>query len=214
MKMVIKICGMCYPENIMAVSDLKPEILGFIFYPGSTRYAGELLFPEILANLPPDIRKTGVFVDGDFNDITDTVKKYSLNIVQLHGNESPELCRRLQDAGIQLIKAFNIKDRTGFIHCSEFIGCTDYFLFDAATPHYGGSGQKFDWNILDRYDLGHPFILSGGITPTDIDNITGITNNAFYGIDLNSRFEIKPGLKDIEKLKKFITGLRLKQKLL
>ena len=165
MKPVIKICGMRETENIIAAAELKPDIMGFIFYPGSPRFAGELLNPEIVANLPADIRKTGVFVNADFDEITETVAKYSLDIVQLHGDETPELCRRIKDTGIEVIKAFNIRENMSFSFCNDYIACTDYFLFDTMTINHGGSGQKFDWKLLDRYEAGHPFFLSGGISP-------------------------------------------------
>jgi phosphoribosylanthranilate isomerase len=210
----IKICGMREPGNITAVAELMPDLIGFIFYSGSRRFTGEMLNPEIIANLPARIRKTGVFVDADFIEIRDTVAKYSLDVVQLHGNEAPELCHLIKDTGIDVIKAFNIGENISFSFCNDYISCTDYFLFDTMTLKHGGSGQKFDWKLLERYETGHPFILSGGISPTDIDNIAGITNPSFYGIDLNSRFEIEPGLKDIEELRKFINELRNKYKLL
>jgi len=210
----IKICGMRETANILAAAELMPDMMGFIFYSGSRRFAGEMLNPEIVSKLPAGIRKTGVFVNSDFNEIRETIAKYSLNIVQLHGDEPPALCRLIKDTGIEVIKAFNIGENMSFSFCAEYIDCTDYFLFDTMTRYHGGSGQKFDWKLLDRYEVGHPFILSGGISPTDIDNISGITNPAFYGLDLNSRFEINSGLKDIEKLKKFITELRNKYKLL
>ncbi|MCX6321851.1 MAG: phosphoribosylanthranilate isomerase [Bacteroidia bacterium] len=212
MSLKIKICGMREPENILEVAELKPELMGFIFYPSSPRYAAKISGYEIPAKFPQHIRKAGVFVNADFEVITGTVRKYSLDIVQLHGNETPDACRRLKETGIPVIKAFNIKESTGFKLCSEFIPYTDYFLFDALTSNYGGSGYKFDWKILDKYDLGHPFFLSGGITPRDVNNILEITNPAFYGIDLNSRFEVNPGLKDIETLKKFISDIRLNNK--
>jgi phosphoribosylanthranilate isomerase len=197
-------------DNIVAAAELKPDIMGFIFYPGSPRFAGELLNPEIVSNLPAFISRAGVFVNAEFNEIAETIAKYSLNVVQLHGDESPELCCRIKDTCIQVIKAFNIGENMSFSFCNDYIACTDYFLFDTMTINHGGSGQKFDWKLLERYEAGHPFILSGGISPTDIENIAGVTNPAFYGLDLNSRFEIEPGLKDIEKLKKFITELRNK----
>lgn len=212
MSLMIKICGLREPENILKVAELKPDLMGFIFYPYSPRYAGEILNPEIIEKFPPHVRRAGVFVNASFEEITVSVRKYSLHIVQLHGNESPEFCCRLSETGIQVIKAFNIKESADFKLCSEFIACTNYFLFDAFTSDYGGSGYKFDWKILDKYDLGHSFFLSGGITPSDVDNILKITNPAFYGIDLNSRFEVKPGLKDIETLKKFITDIRFNNK--
>ena len=210
----IKICGMRETGNIKAAAELMPDLMGFIFYPGSGRFAGEMLNPEIVAHLPAGIRKTGVFVNADLNEITETVSKYSLNAVQLHGDEPPELCRIIKDTGIVVIKAFRIGENTSFSFCNDYIACTDYFLFDAMTINYGGSGQKFDWKFLDRYEAGHPFILSGGIGPEDIEKIAGIASHAFYGLDLNSRFEIEPGLKDTEKLKKFINELRNKYKLL
>jgi phosphoribosylanthranilate isomerase len=201
---------MCEPENILAAAQLKPDLLGFIFYQESPRYAGASLDPEILASLPSDIMKAGVFVNPDFNMLLETVVKYSFDAVQLHGNESPELCARIKNSGIQCIKAFNISDTIDPKVFDDFIECTDYFLFDARSIKFGGSGQKFDWNLLDTMDRGHKFFLSGGIGPQDIDNIAAISNQSFHGIDLNSRFEIKPGFKDIEKLKIFINELRVK----
>jgi phosphoribosylanthranilate isomerase len=208
MSLKIKICGMREPENILEVANLKPDLMGFIFYPVSPRYVGGTLNSEILSNLSPGIKKTGVFVNAGLDEIMDTISKYSLDMVQLHGDESPETCRRLYEEGIGIIKAFNLKDSSGYNNYIKYIPFTTCFLFDAFTPEYGGSGHKFDWEILSDYDLGHPFILSGGIAPGDIFNILEITNSSFYGIDLNSRFELKPGLKDIESLKIFISGVR------
>jgi phosphoribosylanthranilate isomerase len=210
MSLIIKICGMRDRQNIIEVAGLNPDIMGFIFYPHSPRYAAGILDADIIGNIPAQIRKTGVFVNADYKDISAAVKKYSLDMVQLHGNERPDLCRRLRETGIQVIKAFNIKNSTRFNSFSEFKTDTDYLLFDASTSDYGGSGSKFDWNSLDRYDLGHPFFLSGGISPDDVNNILKISNPSFYGIDLNSKFETNPGLKEIETLKKFISDIRLK----
>lgn len=200
------------PENMLEVANLKPDLMGFIFYPASPRYATEKLNSEIFTKFPPGIKKVGVFVNTDFDEIKATICKYSLDMVQLHGDESPEICLRLNEAGIHVTKSFNIKDGTGFKLCSKYIPCTDYFLFDASTSKYGGSGLKFDWKILDKYELGHPFFLSGGIGPGDVYNILEITNPAFHGIDLNSKFEVKPGLKDIKILKKFMYDVRNKNK--
>ena len=210
MKPFIKICGMRDTENILSAAGLKPDIMGFIFHPGSPRFAGKLLNPEIVANLPSGIRKAGVFVNVEYDEINETAGKFSLSMAQLHGNETPELCRRIKDSGIEVIKAFNIVENMSFSLCRDYIACTDYFLFDTMTINHGGSGQKFDWKLLNRYEAGHPFILSGGISPADTDNISVIANPAFYGLDLNSRFEIEPGLKDIDKLKEFINELRNK----
>lgn len=209
MKEMIKICGMREPENIREVSELKPDLLGFIFYKGSPRYAGEILDPAVLSAIPEHIKKTGVFVNSDFQEIILTAGKYSLDIVQLHGNETPDECFRLKEKGISIIKAFNIKECKDFSFCNDYVDSTDYFLFDTFSSKYGGSGLKFDWGLIDEYNLDKPFFLSGGISPDDIGNILEITNEAFAGVDLNSRFEIKPGLKDIQALNNFISDFRL-----
>jgi phosphoribosylanthranilate isomerase len=212
MSLMIKICGMREPENMMEVANLKPDLMGFIFYPASPRYAAKILNPEIFTRLPPGIRKVGVFVNAGFDEIIETIRKYSLDMVQLQGDESPETCRRLCEADIHVIKSFNIKNSTDFKLCAKYIPYTDYFLFDASTSRYGGSGYKFDWEMLDNYELGHLFFLSGGIAPGDVYKIMEISNPAFYGIDLNSKFEVKAGLKDIKTLKKFVYDVRNKNK--
>jgi phosphoribosylanthranilate isomerase len=208
MNLRIKICGLRDPENIKKIAGIKPDMMGFIFYPGSPRYAGETLKPENLTYLPEQIKRVGVFVNSDPGRIKLTIRQYALDLVQLHGDETPETCQLLNETGISVIKAFNIKDREDFRLFDKYIKCTKYFLFDASTSEYGGSGRKFEWELLDNYDLGHPFILSGGIAPGDDSNIKKITNPSFFGIDINSRFEVRPGLKDVEKLKLFIAGIR------
>lgn len=213
MKPLIKICGMREPQNIKAVAELEPDLMGFIFYPGSPRFAGEMLIPDILHNMGSAIRKTGVFVNPDFDEIISVATRYHLDTVQIHGNISPVLCHRLKTAGIYVFMAFNIDSNEDFKKCIEFINCTEYFLFDNATDKYGGSGQKFNWDILEKYHLEHPFFLSGGIGPLDAERIAEIKNPSFHGVDLNSRFEIRPGVKDLDKLKKFIHELRIKQRL-
>lgn len=210
MSLMIKICGMREPENMLEVANLKPDLMGFIFYPASPRYAAKILNPEIFTRFPTCIRKVGVFVNIGFDEITEIIRKYSLDMVQLHGDESPETCRRLGEADIHVIKSFNIKDSAGFKLCAKYIPYTDYFLFDASTSKYGGSGYKFDWKVLDKYQLGQPFFISGGIAPGDVYKILEITNPSFYGIDLNSKFEVKPGLKNIKTLKKFVYDIRNK----
>jgi phosphoribosylanthranilate isomerase len=208
LKPAIKICGMRDAGNIILAAELKPDFMGFIFYQKSPRFAGDLLNPVSLSLLPKGIAKAGVFVNADYIAISGTIQKFALDVVQLHGNEPPELCSRLQERGIRVIKAFNINEKTQFRLFSQYIGCTDYFLFDKTTKNHGGSGQKFDWKMLNTYDLGHPFFLSGGIGPGDAAIIKSITNPSFHGIDLNSRFETEPGLKNIERLKEFINELR------
>jgi phosphoribosylanthranilate isomerase len=196
-------------QNIAEASELSPDVMGFIFYPQSPRYAGLVLEPDTTTMIPASIKKAGVFVNADFEVISEMIEKYTLDIVQLHGDESPELCFRLKEIGVGVIKAFSIRDVKTFMQCAEYIDITDYFLFDTLTSGHGGSGLRFDWNILQRYNSDHPFFLSGGIGPNDIDDIMKISYSGFYGIDINSRFESAPGLKDISTLKKFITGIRL-----
>jgi phosphoribosylanthranilate isomerase len=208
MELKIKVCGMREPVNIVEVGDLSPDLMGFIFYPGSPRYAGETLKPHTLTALPDTIRKVGVFVNADYDNIKKTVTRYSLDYVQLHGDETAELCKRLKNIGFGIIKAFNIKEISGFDLCTKFENCADYFLFDAATLKHGGSGLKFDWKVLSGYTLDKPFFLSGGIGPEDVASILEIKNPSLYGIDLNSRFELKPGLKDVIKLRTIISAIR------
>jgi phosphoribosylanthranilate isomerase len=196
-------------QNIAEASELSPDVMGFIFYPQSPRYAGLVLEPDTTTMIPASIKKAGVFVNADFEVISEMIEKYTLDIVQLHGDESPELCFRLKEIGVGVIKAFSIRDVKTFMQCAEYIDITDYFLFDTLTSGHGGSGLRFDWNILQRYNSDHPFFLSGGIGPNDIVDIMKISHPGFYGIDINSRFESAPGLKDISSLKKFITGIRL-----
>jgi phosphoribosylanthranilate isomerase len=207
MKPVLKICGMREPDNIMSVASLGPDILGFIFYPGSPRYAPGLLDPGIVASLPRHIRKAGVFVNSDYDHIMPFAEKYSLDIIQLHGDEGPDLCGKIRNTGLKVIKAFKISSSADFGSCSDFVGSTDFFLFDTWTGKHGGSGEKFDWGILDSYSHRHPFFLSGGIGPEDAEHIRKINNPGFYGADINSRFEIKPGLKDVDRIRKFIHDL-------
>jgi phosphoribosylanthranilate isomerase len=208
MSLKIKVCGMLDPVNILEAAKLKPDFMGFIFYRASSRFATGILDREITSNLPDSIKKTGVFVNANLLKVKAVVRKYSLDLVQLHGNETPELCRMLTEEGIKVIKAFPINVNTSFKSFSDFIPYTEYFLFDTSTTKFGGSGNKFDWRLLDKYHLTHPFFLSGGISEHDVKNILEVSNPYFHGIDLNSRFEIKPGLKNIETLKKFINEIR------
>lgn len=211
MSLKIKICGMRESVNISQVADLKPDLMGFIFYPLSPRYAGIQLNPESLKHFHPGIKKAGVFVNEEIDRIKEIILKYSLDIVQLHGNESPEFCRILFENDIPVIKTIHVRDRMDFKGFYPYIPFTNYFLFDTSTSLFGGSGYKFDWDVISGYDFPHPFFLSGGISPEDISQILEIRHPFLYGVDLNSRFEIEPGLKDVEMLKKFITGIRIKK---
>jgi len=200
--MKIKICGMKYPENIKSVAALQPDLMGFIFYPKSPRYA-EPLDVATLESLPRSIKKIGVFVNEDLERILTLVFKYKLDGVQLHGTENIEICQQLKATGLLVLKAFSIADASNFKVTKKYEGVCNYFLFDTKTEAYGGSGVKFDWTILDEYTGETPFLLSGGIAADDTETILKINHPKMAGIDLNSKFEISPGLKNVELLKKF-----------
>lgn len=204
--MKIKICGMKYPENIQLIAALQPDLMGFIFYPKSPRYV-EPLDVNALYALPKNIQKIGVFVNEDLDKILTIVFKYKLNGVQLHGSENVEICHKLKDAGLIVLKAFPVTDTYNFNVTAIYEGACDYFLFDTKTDAYGGSGVKFDWTILDAYKGETPFLLSGGIAADDAESILKIEHPQFAGIDLNSKFEISPGLKNVKLLKGFVASL-------
>ena len=195
---------MKYPDNINELISLPIDMMGLIFYEKSARYAGYLPANE-LRIVPPDIQIVGVFVNASGEDIFAKIREYNLQIVQLHGDESPDFCREIKKSGIKAIKAFRIETAGDLEKCSLYESSCDYFLFDTKTPQYGGSGKKFDWEILSSYNGETPFILSGCIGVEDAESIRGIQNPKLFGVDLNSRFERGPGEKDIEKLREFLT---------
>jgi len=191
------------PENICAVAALKPDFMGFIFYPKSPRYA-EPLDVAALNALPKSIQKIGVFVNENLENILTIAYKYKLDGLQLHGTELVEMCAKLKRAGYIVIKAFPIAKAYNFRVTKDYEGACDYFLFDTKTDAYGGSGLKFDWTMLDEYVGETPFLLSGGIAADDAEAILKIEHSKFAGIDLNSKFELKPGEKNVGLLKEFL----------
>jgi phosphoribosylanthranilate isomerase len=204
----IKVCGMCDGENIRRLARLNPDLMGFIFYPASPRYAGEIPAERLFESFPPGIIKTGVFVDSEPDTIKTQIINFGLQAVQLHGNESPEICRQLMSAGVQVIKAFSIDDSTDFSKMIDYVSYSKWFLFDTATNIPGGSGKSFNWKMLNKYHLGHPFFLSGGIGQEDAGHILSLKHEALAGVDINSKFETEPGVKDVEMVKRFIQKLR------
>lgn len=204
--MKIKICGLKQPENIKAIAELTPDYMGFICYAPSPRYARDLQ-TETLDVLPEAIYKTAVFVNEDAETIAKLTDTYNFDAIQLHGNEDPEFCNSFRDR-VEVIKAFGVDQNFDFEQLSEFAGYVDYFLFDTKTSKHGGSGQTFDWTLLDNYKLNIPFFLSGGLSLENLEGIRSIKHPQFYGVDLNSRFEIEPGVKDLDKLKKAFDILR------
>ena len=207
--MKIKVCGMKNPYNIRELAQLPIDFMGLIFYTKSPRYIGDLT-PEVLDVLPENIGRVGVFVNEDLQVVVDSINKYRLNYVQLHGNESPEYYLNLKEFSpeIKIIKAFSIAEASDLEKTDNYENKVDYFLFDTKTPQYGGSGQKFDWSILNDYKGNTPFFLSGGISAEDALLIRKLENNRIVGLDLNSKFEIEPGLKNIELLHRFINEIK------
>ncbi|MCR8556355.1 phosphoribosylanthranilate isomerase [Mucilaginibacter sp. BJC16-A38] len=204
--MKIKICGLRDPENIKAVAAMEPGYMGFIFYGPSPRFVGELQI-EALESIPSTINKTAVFVNENAETINKIIDKYDFDFIQLHGDESPEFCKSLRDKAI-VIKAFGVNNGFDFKQLTKYKNKVDMFLFDTKTDQHGGSGKTFDWSILDKYDMEIPFFLSGGISPENIEEVKYINHPKFYGIDLNSKFEISPGMKDIEKLEKAFNTIK------
>ena len=204
--MKIKICGMKFPENIAAVAALKPDFMGFIFYPKSPRYA-EPLDIDALNALPSTIKKIGVFVNENLENILTIAYKYKLDGLQLHGTELVDMCTELKRLGYIVIKAFPIAEAYNFKVTKDYEGACDYFVFDTKTSLPGGSGVKFDWNILYEYQGNTPFLLSGGISPEDVESIKKINHPKFSGVDINSKFEISPGLKSLVMVGAFVHKL-------
>jgi phosphoribosylanthranilate isomerase len=216
MNLKIKVCGMREAANIQAVGFLPIHFMGFIFYEKSSRYVTDDI--DTISTCPEDLTRVGVFVDADIDFVLEKIDKHELNAVQLHGKEAPQYLEDFSTKlkaklkmeainDIEIIKAFSVDEHFDFDTLKPYIGLVNYFLFDTKTPQHGGSGQKFDWSILTKYDLDIPFLLAGGISEQDVDLVKSLNINQLYGLDLNSKFEISPALKDVEKLRKFLDNL-------
>lgn len=203
--MIVKVCGMRDAENIREVEALGVDWMGFVFHRTSPRFVGEL--PDYL---PQRAKRVGVFVDETEEQIMETVQLFRLDMVQLHGHETPDFCTRIRSKGLKVIKAINVQNRLPSEEVSFYEGACDYFLFDTKTPLPGGSGQKFDWSALSAYRGTTPFLLSGGISPDDADRVEAFVHERCIGIDLNSRFETSPAYKDIHLLQSFIDKIKRK----
>lgn len=198
--MKIKVCGLRDAENIKAVASLAPDYIGFIRYERSPRYVNNLDDAD-LSNLPESILKTGVFVNESAENVQQLIDKYGLNAIQLHGNESADFAAAFKNK-VVVLKAFGVDENFDFRQLENYVGNVDFFLFDTKTAAHGGSGETFNWSTLNGYKLDVPFFLSGGLSLGNLQEIKNIKHPQFYGVDLNSRFETSPGMKDIEKLKK------------
>ena len=203
--MIIKVCGMRDADNIREVEKLGIDWMGFIFWPKSSRYVSERP-----AYLTQKCKRVGVFVNATIDDIRQHIADYSLDIVQLHGHESTDSIRSLRSLCgdvISIIKAFNIATKEDLNATTPYAGLVDYFLFDTKGPSVGGNGEKFDWSVLEAYNGDTPFLLSGGIGPDDAERILDYHHPKCIGIDLNSRFESAPALKDVTTLSRFLNDI-------
>ena len=199
--MMIKVCGMRETDNIRDVETLDIDMMGFIFWPKSSRYVSQR--PDYL---PKHVKRVGVFVNEDPEQVKRLADDYDLDYIQLHGHESPEYIFQL--GGLHIIKAFNISTVEDLLQTQPYEGLVDYFLFDAKGKSVGGNGEKFNWDVLSAYQGSTPFLLSGGIGPDDATNAKAFHHPKCIGIDLNSCFELSPGLKDINKLKEFLKQVK------
>ncbi len=233
--MIVKVCGMREPENIRDVAALGVDWIGFIFYPKSPRYVSQIrsragIIPDYSVFMKHEelsskelsskemmrqVKRVGVFVDDMPQNIVTRAVNYELDIIQLHGSESIIMIDNLRSTlapsirkGIKFMKALSISTAEDILRYKEYEGHVDYFIFDTQTPLVGGSGNHFDWNMLDAYDGNTPFILSGGVGPDDAERVLSIRHPMFAGIDLNSQFETAPAVKNVDALKAFLAKIR------
>lgn len=198
-------------ENIKQISDLEIDYLGFIFYPKSKRNAENLLDKAVFDSIPKRINKVGVFVNAEKTYIEQMAKKFQFDALQLHGEESVEYCTYFKP-NFEIIKVFSVDNNFDFSSLEAYQTVADYFLFDTKTELKGGSGQKFDWNVLTNAKIGKPFFLSGGISLEDVPLIKKIIseNPYLFALDVNSKFEIEPGLKNSSQIEQLIRELNRK----
>jgi len=200
--MLIKVCGLKHEEDIDTLSAAeKVDFLGFIFVAESPRYVG-----KNLKHLTTHKKKVGVFRNTKLDEIIKIHERLGFDYIQLHGDESPSLCRELTKYA-KVIKAFSVQDKNTFDKVNEYENCCELFLFDTPSKIGGGSGRQFDWSILDEYQGETSFLLSGGIGPQDVHALRAMNHNKFKGIDINSRFETRPGKKDTTLIQAFLNEL-------
>jgi phosphoribosylanthranilate isomerase len=205
--MKIKICGMKYQQNVNDISALPIDYMGFIFYPSSPRFVGEL-DRNILNNIPNHIQKVAVFVNSSVGEICSIVEQYQFDLVQLHGKESVEDCKYLYEQKINVIKAFSINEKFSFSNIESYTPFCNYFLFDTATNLYGGSGKQFNWNLLENYNYDTPFFISGGIGLSNIESALQFKHSKLFALDINSKIEDSAAFKNIDQAKKIIQKIK------
>ena len=205
--MIIKVCGMRDRDNIRALERLDIDWMGFIFYPGSPRYVTDE--DEFCAAIQSCAKvRVGVFVNEQPEAIIRKVATYRLNYVQLHGDETPDSCRQLRDAGCAIIKAFSISSEADLRKTTDYEPFAKYFLFDTKSSERGGSGKRFDWSVLEAYRGNVPFLLSGGIGLEHVHDLQALVHPLLAGVDLNSRFELSPAMKDAGLVERFAGQFR------
>ena len=195
-------------DNIRDVEALGIDMMGFIFWPKSSRYVSQR--PDYL---PKRVKRVGVFVDEEPEQVRRLAGEYGLDYIQLHGHEMPEVISYLRTPALphpRIIKAFNISTAEDLLQTQPYEGLVDFFLFDAKGKSVGGNGEKFNWDVLDAYQGNTPFLLSGGIGSDDAERVNALYHPKCIGIDLNSRFELAPGLKDIDALRRFVIDINRK----
>ena len=202
--MLIKICGMKYASNIEDVVKLKPHMLGFIFYKHSLRYVGEDFDYDLIDRIPGEISRVAVFVNESLDTLDEITAHCGFEYVQLHGDESPEYCRILEQQGLKVIKAFAVDSHFDFEQILPYAPHCRYFLFDTKGEKRGGNGIVFDWTMLERYNSSIPFILSGGLGVVNVRKANSLPYPQLAGLDINSSIEIHPGLKSVEKIHQII----------
>ena len=206
-KMKIKVCGLKYKKNIQELSQLPIDYAGFIFYPKSPRYVGTEFNTESASALPKSVHKVGVFVNTELDELLQIGEQYQLDAIQLHGNETPKFCKQVKSAGFEVIKAFQVDENFQFENLKTYEEGCNYFLFDTKTKNYGGSGRKFNWNILKNYKGKTQFFLSGGIGAQDNERINKFTHDKLYALDVNSGFELEPAVKNADQIEMFVEKL-------
>ena len=210
--MNIKVCGITQFKQLQQLEALNIDYAGLIFYKDSPRYMGDKITGKQVKDADFDIKKVGVFVNPGYSELLDAIDEYGLDIVQLHGNETPEMCEELS-AEVEVIKAFRIAGDES-IDIDEMVmpydAACDFYLFDTSglKESFGGTGQQFDWNILKKAKIEKPFFLSGGIGPDDAKKVKAFTHPDFFAVDVNSKFELSPGLKDMAAILKFLQGFK------
>ena len=213
--MRIKVCGMTLPEQVSALDELGVDFAGFIFYPKSPRFVGNKITPEKMRKIKGHIAKVGVFVNEPYDEMMRTVDEYRLHMVQLHGDETPFFCEKVANY-VTVVKAFRLSDNDPIDWIVRpYHESTDMYMFDTMGAGYGGTGKKFDWNDLKAASIDKLYFLSGGIEPGDEENIKAFMKEPvaqkLFSIDINSKFEVSPGVKDVNKLRQFVDNLKVQR---